>query len=93
MTQIHEGTLISNVNIIPMTNDTILKGMDLIVAQGKIASIKKIEKSKAGYQLVIDGEGAYLLPGLIRRLFIAPGTGNVQASRFVKLSSAENSND
>lgn len=55
--------LITNVNIVPMVSDTILYNHMLLIKNGQIIDIaeKIVEKDVA----VIDGENAYLMPGLI----------------------------
>ncbi len=54
--------LIKNVNVVPMTSDTVLKQMNVLVANGVIQRIGREpvpEQAK-----VIDAGGAYLSPGL-----------------------------
>jgi hypothetical protein len=55
--------LIKNVNVIPMSTDTVLKHYDVLVKDGKLAEIAP-EITPADIK-VIDGNNAYLMPGLI----------------------------
>ena len=58
------GTLaITNVSIIPMTRDTIIRGATLVLRDGRIASIRRGSDVPRGAQ-VIDGAGKYVIPGL-----------------------------
>lgn len=60
--------IIANVNVIPLYKDTILRGMDIVIENGRIQKIKQHEergKSKLGKALFIDGKGRYLMPALI----------------------------
>ena len=53
-----------NVNLIPMTNDKVLTGQNVIVENGRIVSIgKQLAKLPDGTK-VVDGTGKYLAPGL-----------------------------
>ena len=55
--------LITNVNIVPMAQDTVLTNMELLIEKGLITRIsKKIDRQ--GIE-VIDAKGNYLMPGLI----------------------------
>jgi hypothetical protein len=56
--------VITHVNIIPMTRETVLKNKTVIIENGKIVRIGDAGKLKtpAGAS-VIDGKGQYLLPG------------------------------
>ncbi|WP_209329773.1 amidohydrolase family protein [Lunatimonas salinarum] len=55
--------LIKNVNVIPMTADTVLVDHEVLILDGKIAEIGREIDPQSGE--VIDAEGAYLMPGLI----------------------------
>ena len=55
--------LIKNVNVIPMSRDTLLEHYDVLVKDGKIAEIAP-EIKPIDFK-VIDGNSSYLMPGLI----------------------------
>lgn len=57
--------VIRNVNVIPMDSETVLRGQDVFIRNGRVESIRPTgRKSEKGYELIIDGTGKYLLPGL-----------------------------
>ncbi|HEY2090663.1 MAG TPA: amidohydrolase family protein [Thermoanaerobaculia bacterium] len=55
----------TNVNVIPMTSDAVLRKQVVIVDDEKIVSVESADTAKIpeGAE-VIDGEGGYLIPGL-----------------------------
>jgi len=55
--------LIKNVNLIPMSQDTVIPNSSILIKNGRIAKIEEDIQDKNAY--VIDGENKYLLPGLI----------------------------
>lgn len=55
--------LIKNVNVIPMTSDTVLRGKMVLIKNGIIARIE--DDISVTQTTIIDGEDAYLIPGLI----------------------------
>ena len=55
--------LIKNVNIIPMSEDTLLRNQMILIKEGVIAEISP--DIPAGDWTIIEGKGAYMLPGLI----------------------------
>ena len=55
---------IANVNIIPLYKDTILRGMDIVIENGRIQHIEP-GKSALRQGLFIEGNGKYLIPALI----------------------------
>jgi hypothetical protein len=55
----------SNVNLIPMTSDTVIENQTVLVEGSKIVAIGDSEAVQIpGGARVIDGNGAYLMPGL-----------------------------
>lgn len=54
--------LITNVNVVPMTRDTVLRGYSVLIREGVIEKVG-MGLDAAGVQ-VVDGQGRYLLPGL-----------------------------
>lgn len=77
--------IISNVNVIPMTGETVLSNYSVIIDDGKIESIgPAADMNDSPKTLTIDGTGKYLIPGLCdmhvhireiyeRKLYIANG--------------------
>ena len=60
--------IISNVTVIPIYKDTLIRNVDLFVNKGRIEKIAKHNKTKELSLLsdyVINASGKYLLPGLI----------------------------
>ncbi len=55
----------TNVNVVPMTSETVLRNQIVVVDGGKIVSIGDAGAAKVPDGAdVIDGEGGYLMPGL-----------------------------
>jgi hypothetical protein len=54
---------ITNVNVIPMTSDTVFRGVTVLVRDGRIAEIGSRVRLPSGTRR-IDGRGKYLIPGL-----------------------------
>jgi len=58
-----DSYILTNVNIIPMVSDTLIKGNEIYIRKGEIARIApKINEPDVER---IDGNNAYLMPGLI----------------------------
>lgn len=54
-----------NVNVIPMDTESILKGYNVVIEDGKIVDLGKSRKTKIPKNAkVINGKGKYLTPGL-----------------------------
>ncbi|HUP43990.1 MAG TPA: amidohydrolase family protein [Thermoanaerobaculia bacterium] len=53
-----------NVNVVPMTNDKVLRNQTVIVEDGRITSVGKLQAKLPEGTRVIDGTGKYLAPGL-----------------------------
>ena len=57
--------VIKNINVIPITKDTILLNKSVAISNGKITAITDFKKIKTNSSTtIIDGTGKYLLPGL-----------------------------
>ena len=54
---------VTNVNVIPMTSDTVLRGVTVVARDGRITAIGAGAAIPAGARRV-DGRGRYLIPGL-----------------------------
>lgn len=60
------STAFVNVNVIPMTSETVLYGKTVIVTDGRIATIGNVERTSLPLDaVVVDGTDRYLLPGLV----------------------------
>ena len=60
-----ENILFTNVNVISMKDSTIAYKKSVLIRDGKIAAIKDVIKADSKNKvMVIDGEGAYMMPGL-----------------------------
>jgi hypothetical protein len=60
-----QDLIIKNVNILPMTSDTVMKNKSVLIQNGKIREIKEFEKlTRPGGIKIINGAGKYLMPGL-----------------------------
>lgn len=58
-------TVITNVNVLPMTQNTILKNQNVIIREGKIHKIGSANKVKPSNKAtIIDGSGKFLMPGI-----------------------------
>jgi hypothetical protein len=72
--------VITNVNVIPMTKETVLKNKTVIIENGKISRIGDAGKLKApANAAIIDAKGQYLLPGFfdMHTHFFYEQAGNV----------------
>jgi imidazolonepropionase-like amidohydrolase len=58
--------VITNVNVVPMTADTIINGATVVVRGGRVAAISRNQRVAipGGAVTRIDGTGKYLIPGL-----------------------------
>jgi hypothetical protein len=56
--------LIKNINIIPISENTIIKNMDVLVKDGHILKITKTDKNTNHEGQVIHGKDKFLMPGL-----------------------------
>jgi imidazolonepropionase-like amidohydrolase len=60
-----QNVLVTNVNVIAMKDSTIAHQKSVLVRDGKIVSIKDAtNRDPKDKTVVIDGEGAYMIPGL-----------------------------
>lgn len=58
------GTLITDVSIVDVTTGTLLENQFIVVDSGKIKRITSSVESRDGYELIIDGQGKFAVPGL-----------------------------
>ncbi len=58
------NVVISNVSVITMKTDAVLKNQDVLIQDGKIISIEKHTKRKHKNSLFVDGKGKFIMPTL-----------------------------
>jgi len=79
-------TAFVNVNVIPMTAETVLRGRTVIVADGAIAAIGAVDDVPVPEgALVIDGTDRFLLPGLAEMHGHIPGGDAAALERVLSL--------
>lgn len=81
-----ETTAIINVNLIPMTDDSVIEEQTVIIVDGIIESIgnvKNVAVPKASN--VVDGTHRFLMPGLTEMHGHVTGTGEVELERLFGL--------
>jgi len=81
-----ETIAIFNVNVIPMTSETVLPEKTVIVTDGKIASIGDVRQTPIPEGIhVVDGTDRYLIPGLSEMHGHVPGDGSDSLQRVLSL--------
>lgn len=81
-----ESTAIINVNVIPMTSETVLRSQTVIVIDGVISAIGDVNDIAAPEDAdVVDGTDRYLLPGLAEMHGHVTGTGDAQIKHLFSL--------
>ena len=85
--KVHADTIaIVNVNVIPMTSETVLHEKTVIVTDGKITSIGEVRETPIPEDIhVIDGTDRYLIPGLSEMHAHVPGGGSDSLQRVLHL--------
>ena len=81
-----ETTAFVNVNVIPMTSETVLRDKTVIITDGKIALIGDVKNTAiAEGILVIDGTDRFLMPGLSEMHAHVPGEKSDSLERALHL--------
>lgn len=82
-------TAFLNVNVLPMTSDTVLREQTVIVRDGRIARIGAVDETPvpAG-AAVIDGTDRYLMPGLAEMHAHVPASPSEELDRTLALYTA-----
>lgn len=57
--------LVSNVTVIPLDTDEVLRERDVLIRDGRIVSITAAKPSRVRNTEVVDGSGKFLLPGFV----------------------------
>jgi len=81
-----ESTVIFNVNVLPMTSETVLRAKTVIVTDGKITSIGEVRQTPIPEGVnVIDGTDRYLMPGLSEMHAHVPDADSDSLQRVLNL--------
>jgi imidazolonepropionase-like amidohydrolase len=79
-------TAIINVNVLPMTDETIVPGQTVVVQDGRIAAIGDVDTLPVPEgATVVDGTDRFLMPGLAEMHAHVPGTGTDALDRVLTL--------
>jgi imidazolonepropionase-like amidohydrolase len=83
--------VIRNVNVIPMDREIVLRGQDVFIRNGRVERISPAgKKSHNGYELIIDGTGKYLMPGLAEMHAHVPPIDDIEPMKEVLMLFALN---
>jgi len=84
---VHAGaTAFVNVNLIPMTSETVVGGCTVIVVDGRIAAIGDVDRLPVPDDaVVVDGTDRYLMPGLSEMHGHVPGGAAADLERVLQL--------
>ncbi|HEX2138715.1 MAG TPA: hypothetical protein VHG33_03275, partial [Woeseiaceae bacterium] len=79
-------TAFLNVNVLPMTSDRVLREQTVIVSDGRIARIGRVDETPVptGAE-VIDGTDRYLMPGLAEMHAHVPASPSEELDRTLAL--------
>lgn len=81
-----ESTAFINVNVIPMTADTVLGARTVIVTDGEIVVIGDVDDTPVPDDaVVVDGTDRFLIPGLSEMHGHVPGGGSADLDRVLHL--------
>ncbi len=81
-----ESTVFINVNVIPMTSESVLSARTVIVTDGEIQTIGKVEDTPVPENaVVIDGTDRFLMPGLSEMHGHVPPVGSDSLDRVLQL--------
>lgn len=75
-----------NINVLPMTSENILREQTVIVADGRIRSIGRVDNTPLPDEIeVVDGTDRYLMPGLSEMHGHVPGGSSENLHRVLSL--------
>jgi imidazolonepropionase-like amidohydrolase len=75
-----------NVNVVPMTTETILESQSVVITDGKIVSIGDVKSTALPKDaFIVDGTDRYLMPGLAEMHAHVPGAASKDLSRVLTL--------
>ena len=77
-------TVFRNVNVIPMTEETVIRNQDVLVKNGEIAAIGNTGKVKFSKDArIIEGNGKFLIPGLAEMHAHVPPVDDIEPMKEV----------
>jgi imidazolonepropionase-like amidohydrolase len=80
------STAFINVNVVPMTTETVVTGQTVVVTNGMIAAIGSVEHVPVPEKaIVVDGTDRFLMPGLAEMHAHVPNTGTPDLDRIFSL--------
>ena len=59
-----QNYIVTNVSVVTMQNNEVLKNQDVFIENGKITNIAPSKKNKSKELVVIEGKGKFIMPGL-----------------------------
>jgi len=81
-----DTTVFVNVNVIPMSAETVMTQQTVIVEDGIIAMIGEVDTVPVPEEaIVIDGTDRFLMPGLAEMHAHVPGAGSAELDRYFAL--------
>lgn len=81
-----QSTVIINVNVIPMTSETVLSAHTVIVTDGEIVTIGDVDDTPVpDNAVVVDGTDRFLMPGLFEMHAHVPGLKSRDLDRVLHL--------
>jgi imidazolonepropionase-like amidohydrolase len=81
-----ESTAFVNVNVVPMTSETVIEAQTVVVTDGIITSISGVnETAVPNDAVIVDGTDRYLMPGLAEMHGHVPGLTSGNLERVLSL--------
>lgn len=81
--------LITNVTVIPLDTDEVLRGRDVLIRDGRIISIVATRPSRVRGTEVVDGSGKFLLPGFVDSHVHIATEGAIRGSKDAAVAALE----
>ena len=79
-------TAFVNINVVPMTSETVLRSQTVIVTDGRVTAIGAVDTSEVPEgATIVDGTDRYLMPGLAEMHGHVPGVNSANLSRVLSL--------
>ena len=80
------GTAFVNVNVVPMTSETVIEQQTVLVDNGRIVAIGPVDDIQIPEKAsVVDGTDRYLMPGLAEMHAHVPGSNSADLDRYFSL--------